>query len=490
TDRNMHSGDCKIIKVFASHKEILFLSIGALALGSWLVYKDYSSLSRSIERLVKNGNKLEVGEREEVVNSFLDQNWNKLGLPIQCNNENNKKYIRSKLMLILAERLPSVSLQGKKEEIIDPSQEEKKEIIERMLNNFSEYISHSYSRILSDLEKDDELKTLFDIRNNTKIVKIEILGDESHNKGKNPLCIGISLGNGKRLVYKPRSTLPEKLICGSEDSYFYHLRLPTYRVYDKTNENYGYCEFLVNSEKENTFDTIEKLKNLYIEFGKIEKAARAIGLGDIHKENVIISEGRPYLIDTEVVLLPEIEEYQTDLFALNDGGARSSSPECKNHIWLDASLNNDQKNLDEATFKNLLIHDGICDRVVNAIGFRSFLESIEQLTHKEIENFEIEGEQDVHGRLQDLKNRIVLVSTDSLSALIREKIGTAKNNFINDVGKGLEHWGFEVNEDALQQSLAKFEEDLLNHDVPIFYHVPSKGTVYYGEYVIGNIQQS
>ncbi|NGX62250.1 MAG: hypothetical protein K940chlam9_01745, partial [Chlamydiae bacterium] len=40
TDRNMHSGDCKIIKVFASHKEILFLSIGALALGSWLVYKD------------------------------------------------------------------------------------------------------------------------------------------------------------------------------------------------------------------------------------------------------------------------------------------------------------------------------------------------------------------------------------------------------------------------------------------------------------------
>jgi len=279
------------------------------------------------------------------------------------------------------------------------------------------------------------------------------------------------------------------LICGTEDSLFHQLELSTYRVYDKADQGYGYCEYLLNIEEENTFNSVADLAALYVEFGKIEKVARSIGLSDLHYDNIIMRHGHPHLIDVEVVSLPTDQEpYETHLFGEERPGALATTRDSKNHIWLGVEA------IEEfgsgAEYIEGLAEDlhemGMTGSVLHNSGLTDLIQVLANQTHATVTDFDLGDIGEVRAQLGVLNNRIVLVSTPDLSAFIRQAPATARENFSEALTQGLEAWGFTIDDENWVAVLDKFEEDLRNNDVPLFYHNAQNGEVFYGEHRIGH----
>ncbi|MBP7074388.1 MAG: DUF4135 domain-containing protein [Rhabdochlamydiaceae bacterium] len=444
-------------------------TIGAFAIGGLVAYKYYTSLDRSIERLVSNSSRLFDKACKENIGAFLERNWNKLGLPGSCKNIANSHFLENKLLRIIQNDHQPIILRQK--------------IAKNVVRNFCRFIAHSLRRVEHDLVHDLQFRELFNIQGNPNIQRVEILGDETHNKGTNPLCIAILLPGDQRIIYKPRSVQSESLICGTNKSLFQRLNLPIYRVYEKQGESYGYCEYLVNLQEENTFNFIDELGRLYIEFGKIEKVARAIGLSDLHYDNIIISGKRPHLIDTEVVSMPAIEGvYQTHLFGVERPGALASTGESKNHIWLNRDLIQ-QFNLSNYAAEEIeedLFETGMTGPALARSGLTDFIQTIANQTHPEITNFELGDLHETREALKAHANRIVLIDTQDLSVYIRQDIDLARNNFSDALKQGIGMWGFQVDENQWAEVLDKFEQDLRDNDVPIFYYRAATREIYYG----------
>lgn len=470
----------KIIQLVKANSFPIIFGTSMICLGTLATYKYYTSLNKTTERFIASCEGLENAEGiQNRIDDFLTLNWHKLDLPESCNNEQNRFFLREKLKTIINEHHQTLA--------------EKQRIATNIMNNFTDFLSTFVTRIERDLTDDQNFRQLFEIIGIAQIISIQILGKETHNRGSNPLCITIQLNNGTNIVYKPRAVRSEKLICSSQDSIFQQYNLPTYRVYDKEGQNYGYCEYLYNNEEENTFETIEELSDFYIELGKIEKIAREIGLSDLHLENIIVHNRRPYLIDTEVVGLPnQVAMFQTHLFTFEEGvlqpadsGALASSPLSKNHVWFGEQITQYLEEDVQTELVENLIDSGVTASVIHALGddFRDFIISIANQTHQEIVNFDIADIQHVY-ELRNHRNRIVLADTRDLVGIIKHNPGPARTDFINAVTQGITDWGFIVDEVELEHSLEQFDRDLLNNDVPIFYHHPGNGLIYYGAHII------
>lgn len=449
--------------------------LGATLAVGYLAYQYYNSLDKSIDRLVAKAADLPENQCKQEIATFVQQNWPKFGLPDFCNNAKNRKFIETKLDGIIR-RHPNQTI------------ELRQEIAKNAVNNFCTFISTSLTRVNSDLTGDQDFRALFNIARQPNVTGVEILGEETHKKGSNPLCIAITIEGEQRIVYKPRSVRAEQLVCGADDSLFHQLELPTYRVYNKAGQDYGYCEYLPNLQAENTFNSIEELRDLYVEFGKIEKVARAIGLSDLHYDNIIMKDGRPHLIDAEVVALPTHQNpYETHLFGQERPGALATTPESKNHIWLGAEAIAEFG--DEAEYVVELTEDlhetGMTGPVLHNSGLTDLIQGLATQEHLAVVNFDLGDLSETRAQLGAMNNRIVLVSTENLSAFIRKDPATARENFSEALTEGLGAWGFQVDEESWDAVLNKFEEDLKNNDVPLFYHNAENSEVFYGEYRIG-----
>jgi hypothetical protein len=309
-----------------------------------------------------------------------------------------------------------------------------------------------------------------------------ILGDETHNQGKNPLKIELSLEKGKvdrKIVFKPRSMITESSICGPTSSAFAAVDLPTYPVYNKN--TYGYSAWLENNLKENTFSTIKDLEAYISYFPLMNTVVSFYGISDLHQENVLTSKGKPYLIDTEVIAPVIGKAYESGLLTGITAGylCEYNTP---NRIGISESL------LDSQNFK-LLQGEFSCMEmaaVLSDLGIMDtvILPALQGKSKRVLDDKEINALTSIKKELDTHSHRMILVKTSDLARYLKEDPLEAFSDFQRNLDDGLKTWGFSI--DYVSDDIkALYEQDFMNNDVPVFYFNPSKGEVYYHDLVIG-----
>lgn len=160
-------------------------------------------------------------------------------------------------------------------------------------------------RILGDW---DGLKQQFSLTGKVKV--IELTGSDFHNEGQQVAII--TSDTDSRLVYKPRTTSPDKELIG-EDGFFQSLNeislntvnLPTMKFREMTDESgksYSYVEY----QKKEALKTEEQIESYYVRYGQLAVASKLAGVNDLHHENVMSVSGGPTIIDAETSFLPYV----------------------------------------------------------------------------------------------------------------------------------------------------------------------------------------
>ena len=374
------------------------------------------------------------------------------------------------------------------------------------MSSIEQKFGEAADRIIRDLDT-EEFTAFFCLLKGAQPGALEVLGEETHNRGRSPLSVTISFNERPAVVYKPRSVISEYLLCNEDTSLFANLGLSTYKVFNKG--DYGYCEYLMNSEETNTFHEHEEIKNLIIEYGKIDKIAKGLGLSDLHSENIILPNKRPCLTDTEIILLPtNVSAYESHLFAQERPGALAWSPKTKNRIWLTNELLlsyiqsvpaegrgcfKKYKGQEEIADEQLIplikdaLEDGLAPILELSHDLRELIHEIINNNQREVNEFSLADEilSPVRHQLMGEPHRIVLISTEELAGLIQQNPEEAKHEFIKLMQQGIEEWGFIFRADQREKVLEQFDRDLKNNDVPVFYHKANEKAFYYGDYPIG-----
>ncbi len=340
---------------------------------------------------------------------------------------------------------------------------EKEKFVDRVCANHLEFVNEARDRIKIDLQK-GELKCL-GIGPNNFIKTIYPLGSETHNRGRIPLLI--EFDNHRKIVYKPRSTEPERLLCDTTDSVLKVAGFGTYKVICKSDRNgsYGYCEFLENKKEENTFSDPDKFFEYFQRLVLLDEIALRLGISDLHYENILVRNCEPTVIDAEVFATSD----PTMIFDPNYGTAWRVDETGVNRIWFDPSMGIEPF----CNYFKILENLGIKDATEFSRGLsREVCQKIEEACKK----------------LKREKARIVPIRTSQLlDQVYKCHIGYKEqmiSEFVVALEDSLKRKGFVFDETVLSQIREAFQEDASNFDVPIFYYDPTAQTVIYHNIVI------
>lgn len=171
-----------------------------------------------------------------------------------------------------------------------------------------------HGKIVEHILSGKEFKSIFSVTANLS---------DSHHQGSSVAIL--TLDNGEKVVYKPRSLRGDQLFYDFASKVSEHtaLIIATPKTIDCL--QYGWEEFVAsfpcNSESE--------VEDYYYRFGQLIFCAYALNVTDLHLENVIASGASPVIIDCETVMdnhyIPrtstarELLNYQLGLSVLNSG---------------------------------------------------------------------------------------------------------------------------------------------------------------------------
>lgn len=423
------------------------------------------SFDRNLAAMLVNCRKVK-GKLEIVANvrSFVSDNWENLDLPASCNNSANQKFLAGKISKVLLDH--------------DQSPEIKTKIISNIIANFKTHIIEAVNRVENDLSKDDVFLAKLEIKPNSQIVNIQVLDSKTRHQGRVPLLIFLKEDRSSAIrtfVYKPRSMIGEKIICGDKASLFASAGLGFYQVHDKG--TYGYSEFIENREEENTFYSRDELRSYFDQFHLMDTLLAPLGFGDCHGGNVVTSRKRPYLIDLEI-RTPIIAERGFPETSLLTGmiAGRYPSSKSKNRVWFFPSVIQNIRPLNDE-------YDG-----PDSAEFLRKLDVLREL------NEPVPLTEDVLAKIQDLStylldhpHRICLDQPASLLRRITEDIDKGFANFHESLKFGLKDWDFVSSYDS-QDLKERYTRDVMNNDLPIFYYHPKTGRVYYNNLLLGTRQ--
>lgn len=381
-----------------------------------------------------------------------------------------KTYLANKILAVLTDHKSQ-------------SDELKERICQNIIHNFETYMQEVTTNVQRDIETDENFRQTFGIQPGDHITGMTTCGKETHVSGKNPLFITLQLNHGKKIVYKPRSMLAEQVICHQKDSLFASWDPPllTYQVYNKPGQNYGYCEFLVNQESENTFELPEDDQAL-VEYAQkfflLDRIGQALGLSDIHAENIITVRKQLALVDAEVVLVPT----RTDGYQATGGTGilSGNSAGWKFYDYIDGAKNQVWIKQEGQVLKRNSAAQVLNEKLMTMSG-----EPVTLLTAAEQQK--IEG---VKLALRGSRHRIILVGTEELVVLIKRPLETATKTFMTSLQDGLKSWGIEATQDEAWLTTIQnhFKTDLENNDVPVFQFDPVTRAVFYHGTQLGVIR--
>ncbi|TVR97574.1 MAG: type 2 lantipeptide synthetase LanM [Wenzhouxiangellaceae bacterium] len=141
----------------------------------------------------------------------------------------------------------------------------------------------------------DQLTQLGLTRDDQRLIGIRALGEESHDRGRHPLLLEFE--GGHSLVYKPRS-------LGMEATWQWALGELTQQTGDPLSQqpalldcnSHGWMQTIVRQAAKDD----AALERYFQRFGLQLALAHAMGVGDLHSENVIAVGDEPVMIDCEV----------------------------------------------------------------------------------------------------------------------------------------------------------------------------------------------
>lgn len=425
------------------------------------------ALEKSVEDLIRACTK--PNNANTAIQNFINANWKSLELPDCSNNLDNQQFLARKIAAVLLSHARSPEI--------------KKKILLNIFSNTKEYLSRAASCIESDLLDNLEFRKAFDIPIGSKLSHLQILGMESHNKGKNPLYVEFTHKDQKiKIVFKPRSMIAEQLISSTEDSLFKQLDLPTYQVYNK--DNYGYSEWLENKREENTFSSKDEIADYLKLFCKFDTLFSHLQISDLHFENVIVKK-KPYFIDLEAQSPIPVEKLNTGLFH-EDAGGLYFNAQTKNRIWPEKGLVSDdayeeleRPDFDMVHSKTIFDELGLLDEIIYpAIEEKAINRNL--LSQKERGAIA-----SVNTQLKLRPHRIIFLQTFMLLFCIKFEIKDGFKQFLDGIMFSLKDWGYDTTFD-IEKLKEQFTKDVMNNDVPIFYYLPpendsSPGKIYYGD---------
>lgn len=175
---------------------------------------------------------------------------------------------------------------------------EKYPVLEKILNIFTSNCCRYIEEILYNLKKDfHELKTI-GIPDKTLLLKIKLFSGDLHNQGK---CVAIlHFNNQTKIVYKPRSGCNEKALLDFREYLIkkgFSILLGIPQFINK--KNHTWYEFI---NPEHGLNSQEELPGYYNNLGKLVCMFYILGTSDIIPDNVISSNGVPYIIDIEAIM--------------------------------------------------------------------------------------------------------------------------------------------------------------------------------------------
>lgn len=170
--------------------------------------------------------------------------------------------------------------------------------------HYRKYLHEVMYHITNDLK---EIQQVFEFSGEVTNVDIKVAGAETHRGGKNPLFLEFTTFSNQKvkLVYKPKSVLPEILLedlMGQISS-----RTPRKLL---NRETYGYdfhiqgTKFekkdIINFDKLKSYCDVSCMGNVALENIALVRSLAALEIEDTHLENFIIdSEDRLHFIDAE-----------------------------------------------------------------------------------------------------------------------------------------------------------------------------------------------
>lgn len=161
-------------------------------------------------------------------------------------------------------------------------------VLRVLSRDFLNFINEFYLRLEKDLDK--ILKNKFNLNGN--IIKLNFFGDH-HNNHKRNIKISFEYGS---IFYKPHSldtnSFIKDVLCfinSSKNPYV------TFNIPEFINKGYyGWQEFI--EPYKNGFNDLHKI---YSQFGSLSAFSYIFNLADLHNENIILSDNKVFLIDSE-----------------------------------------------------------------------------------------------------------------------------------------------------------------------------------------------
>lgn len=170
--------------------------------------------------------------------------------------------------------------------------------LERMIWESILYLTRNYESIVERLNKDHNLivQEICSGTQFTNILKMQSNISDSHKKGKTVAVI--TLDNGMKVVYKPRSLAAEKSYQRFLNyiSVGCHLKSFFFKIVDCG--NYGWEAYVKGESCSNMI----QLQNYYYRFGILILINYILNANDLHEENLIAAGEYPVVIDAETIL--------------------------------------------------------------------------------------------------------------------------------------------------------------------------------------------
>lgn len=163
-----------------------------------------------------------------------------------------------------------------------------------------------HERLRADRER---LEDAFGVLADDPVVDVAPGLGDSHRGGR--AAAALVFASGRRLVYKPRSVRPEQaletLLAAVARELGDHRWCPV-DVLDRG--PYGWAEFV----RGRPVDTAVAIDRFFRRAGSLLAVAVAVGLGDLHPENLVAAGDRPVVVDAEL-LMPAVPLVEMDALA-------------------------------------------------------------------------------------------------------------------------------------------------------------------------------